>query len=187
MCLNIADFLNQSTPLSEEQLEEILNSPRETVVDAVLGSIAYPNLNALIAAYHAPHESYEAQLLDYSEEEMQEEHAIYWMLTLGKMGSKKAFDRIAAYTDTGLFHQAFVSLAMIDIKKALPLLEKFIDKHCILYQSDCTPAPEADSGFDTLVTILDMDERAKELVYEFDLQSDFLKKKLVKDALAYKV
>lgn len=181
--MGVADILDQSTPLSEEQLEEILNSSREEVVDAVLGSLAYPNLNALIAAYHVPHESYESQLLEYSKENMQEEHAIYWMRILGKIGSEKAFDRIAEYAGTNLFHQAFVSMAEIDLAKTMRLFEDFLDKNCGKYgKSNVTFGH--DSGFNTLALLLELHPGARELAKAYDLSNEY-KKKLVQDALDY--
>ncbi|MBD3304005.1 hypothetical protein GF343_02585 [Candidatus Woesearchaeota archaeon] len=182
--MNVADLLNQSTPLSEEQLEEILTSPRETVVDAVSGSLAYPNLNALIAAYHVPHESYEAPLLEYSEKDMQEEHAIYWMLSLGKIGSAKAFDRIAEYTETALFHQAFVSMAEIDLAKTMGLFEDFLDKNCSKYEKSNVTFKH-DSGFNTLALLVELHPEARGLAKAYDLSNEN-KKKLVQDALDYK-
>lgn len=185
ICLkDIADMINQSTPLSEEQLEEILNSPRETVVDAVSGSLAYPNLNALVAAYHFPHESYEAQLLEYSQDDMQDEHAIYWMAVLGKIGSEKAFDRIAEYTETNLFHQAFMAMAEIDLEKTTMLFEDFLDKHCSKYEKS-NATFRHDSGFNTLALLCELYPAARELVKNYDLSNEH-KKKLVQDALDYR-
>jgi len=184
ICLSIADILDQSAPMSEEQLDEILNSPREDVVDAVLGSLAYPNLNALVAAYHVPHESYEAQLLEYSQDKMQDEHAIYWMAVLGKIRSEKAFDRIAEYTDTNLFHQAFIAMAELDLERATRRFEYFLDEHCSKYDKS-NDTFRHDSGFNTLALLLELHLGARELVKAYDLSNE-QKKKLVQDALDYR-
>lgn len=182
--LSIADILNQTTLLSEEQLLEIQNSSREEVIDAVLGSLAYPNLNALIAAYHVPHESYEAQLLNYQKEHMQDEHTIYWMLSLGKIGSEKAFDRIAQYTETNLFHQAFVSLAEIDLSRTMAVFEKFLDKNCTKYDKNNTTFGH-DSGFNTLTCLIKNYPAARDLVKNYNLSKNKQKKGLIQDAVNY--
>lgn len=179
-------LLNQSQQISSEQLHEVTTAPRGTAVSAILACLDYPNLNALIAAYNIPDARYEEQLLSYAPADMQDLHAIYWMLTLGRVHSKKAFDKIQYYTKTGLFHQAFISMAEIDTARTMVLFEGFLDKHGDKYADKSNTTYGHDSGFNTLVLLLEQHPSARDFVKKYDLAKHEQKKKLVQDALNYK-
>lgn len=182
---DLTDLLDQSKHISQEQLDAILKSPHETAISAVLSCMDYPNLNALVAAYNIPDARYEEKLLSYTPADMQDLHAIYWMLTLGKIGSKRAFDKIQHYTETNLFHQAFISMAKIDLARTIALFEDFLDTRCMLYDKK-QETFRHDSGFNTLTRLFEHHPAAKELVKKYDLSKNEQKKMLVQDALSYK-
>ncbi|MEM4263495.1 MAG: hypothetical protein QW666_01190 [Candidatus Woesearchaeota archaeon] len=181
----LIDLLNQSQQIKTEQLCEITAAPKDIAVSAICACLNYPNLNALLAAYNVPDARYEKKLLSYAPADMQDHHAIYWMLTLGKMHSKTAFDKIKHYTKTSLFHQAFISMAEIDLARTMVIFEDFLDKHCNRYDTSNTTFWH-DSGFNTLVLLLELYPSARDLIKKYDLSKHEKKKKLVQDALNYK-
>lgn len=180
----LTKIIGQSRHISQEELNTIINAPKESAVQAVLSCLDYPNLNALVAAHAIPDVRYEEKLITYAPEGMQETCAIYWMLILGKVRSKKAFDRIRQYTGTSLFHQAFISLAKIDLAKATALFENFLDVHCQFYDRN-NKAFMHNSGFNTLTRLLENHPAARALVQKYDISKNERKKRLVQDALAY--
>ena len=181
----LTKIIGQSRHISQEELNMIINAPKESAVQAVLSCLEYPNLNALVAAYAVPDVRYEEKLLKYAPAEMQEVCVIYWMSVLGETGSKKAFDRIGQYTETNLFHQAFISLAKIDLTKAMVLFENFLGAHCLFYDRN-NKAFMHDSGFNTLIRLLESHPAARALAQAYDLSKNEQKKRLVQDALDYK-
>ena len=184
----LIETLNQSQHISNEQLHEVRTASHDTAVSAILACLDYPNLNALIAAYNVPDARYEEKLLSYSPEDMHDElHAEYWMLTLGRMQSKKAFDKIQHYVkNTNLSHMAFMSLAKIDLARTIALFEGFLDEHCNMYDKNNVTYAH-DSGFNTLLALFERYPAAKKLVKKYDFSKNEQKKQLVQDALRYKV
>lgn len=150
----VREILGLSRMMTEGELEFIKSCSPEDTSDLILESLAYPNLNVLIAADYVPDKRYEQQLLAYRPEEMQEDHAIHWMSILGKLGSVPAFERIVPYTETGLFHQAYLALADIDTPRAFALFERFLDTHCHVYDTG-KDTGYFDSGCFTLTALID--------------------------------
>lgn len=148
------EIFGLSRMMTEGELEFIKSCPPEEISDLILEGLAYPNLNVLVAADYVPDKRYEQQLLAYRPEEMQEDHAIHWMSILGKLGSGPAFERIVPYTETGLFHQAYLALAGIDAPRAFALFERFLDTRCHLYGTE-KDTRYFDSGCFTLTVLID--------------------------------
>ena len=102
------------------------------------------------------------------------------MLLLGKIKSEKGFDKIVPYTKTDLFHQAFVSLSMIDTKKTMNMFDKFLDDRSYQYM-DPNGTGKHESGYNTLICILEENKEASKYVKKYSFSSRS-KKKLVEDA-----
>ncbi len=187
--LNLADkvdeLINRNYQVAPEEIDAITGSPsfkscKEKIIGAILQGLSYPNLNALLFAEQIPDKTYEEPLLSYGR--MTDHQAIYWMFVLGEINSAGGFERIRQYTETSLFHQAFLSMAKINLPETMHLLETFIDRHCAYYVKT-NETFRHDSGFNTLARILEVHKDAAELAASYDLSKSELKRALVEAAI----
>lgn len=169
----IRKIFSLSREMTDEELEFIKSQPKEDTAEIILEHLEYPNQNVLVAAYHLPDKRYEDALLSYKPKEMYCNQPIYWMLTLGKIRSENAFEKILHFTETNLFHQAYIALSEIDPPRAFEHFEKYLDTHC-------RELERHESGLSTLVVMI-KNNGTKELK-KYDL-SDPAKKKLVDKAI----
>jgi hypothetical protein len=181
----VDELINRNYQVTIEELDEITRNPsfercREKIIGTILQGLSYPNLNALILAERIPDKIYEEILLSY--EHMTDRQAVYWIFALGEIKSAKGFERMKQYTETSLFHQAFLSMAKINLSETMHLLETFINGHCTYY-TEANETFRHDSGFNTLARVLEDHKEAAEFVARYDLPKSELKRKLVEDAL----
>jgi hypothetical protein len=146
----------------------------------ILKGLENANPKSLILSYFLPDQRYESALLSYNNSKLSDAHKIYWMLSLGKIKCKLAFDRIKEYINTGLFNQAFVALADIDLEKTMGFLDSFLSENSNKYSEE-NPTYKHDSGYNTLVCLLDNHTEAVSFAKGF--RAEGAKKKLIEDAL----
>lgn len=156
---------------------------RECIAKRVLDNLDYPCCNALGLACAVPDRRYEQKLLGHGSRCMSDRQSMLWMTALSRIASKEGFDKIMRYTKTGLFECAFLSMAAIDLKRTMVLLDNFLSYHAIYYEDRQIQAPKRDSGFNLLVRLMQTYPQSVEIVKSY-ISSNSEMKKMVKDALA---
>lgn len=180
----INEIINRKSLISGNEVETIIQNSdfaktREKIVKAINSEITYPNLNALVLTQKIPDKKYEKKLLKYKMEDMQDYQAIAWMLSLGEIKSEEGFEKIKPYTKTELFHQAFISMAKIDVERTMKEFEEYLNQNSHLYNEKYITTRH-ESGFFTLTMLFEHGSPEK-LVANYDFSNES-KKKLVDDA-----
>ena len=178
----IKDALKNNSSLDEylDQLDSIDRESEIELKEEILKKLGDIDTKALMIGYFLPDTRYEKALLDYNEAELDSTQIIHWMLLLGKISSKNAFDRIRPYTETGFFHQAFIAMANINIENTMGLFDKFLTEHAGIYSTK-EGTYKHDSGYNTLICLLEDHNEAAEFAKGFSAEG--AKKNLIDDAL----